>query len=80
MAEYRALRERVPFLELCKTPDLAAQVTLEAVERLGVDAAILFSDILLIVEPMGVGTGILRRRGTGYSSPGAFRTRYRRSA
>ena len=55
MAEYRALRERVPFLELCKTPDLAAQVTLEAVERLGVDAAILFSDILLIVEPMGVG-------------------------
>ena len=55
MAEYRALRERVPFLELCKTPDLAAQVTLEAAERLGVDAAILFSDILLIVEPMGVG-------------------------
>ena len=55
MAEYRALRERVPFLELCKTPDLAAQVTLEAVERLGVDAAILFSDILLIVEPLGVG-------------------------
>lgn len=55
MAEYRALRERVPFLDLCKTPDLAAQVTLEAVERLGVDAAILFSDILLIVEPMGVG-------------------------
>jgi len=55
MAEYRALRERVPFLELCKTPDLAAQVTTEAVERLGVDAAILFSDILLIVEPMGVG-------------------------
>ncbi len=55
MAEYRALRERVPFLELCKTPDLAAQVTIDAVERLGVDAAILFSDILLIVEPMGVG-------------------------
>ncbi len=55
MAEYRALRERVPFLELCKTPDLAAQVTLEAVERLGVDAAILFSDILLIIEPLGVG-------------------------
>lgn len=55
MAEYRALRERVPFLELCKTPDLATQVTLEPVERLGVDAAILFSDILLIVEPMGVG-------------------------
>jgi uroporphyrinogen decarboxylase len=55
MPEYRALRERVPFLTLCKTPDLAAQVTAEAVERLGVDAAILFADILLIVEPMGVG-------------------------
>ncbi|MGH8010513.1 MAG: uroporphyrinogen decarboxylase, partial [Candidatus Binatia bacterium] len=52
---YRALRERVPFLTLCKSPDLAAQVTIEAVERLGVDAAIIFADILLIVEPMGVG-------------------------
>jgi hypothetical protein len=55
MAEYRALRERVPFLTLCKTPTLAAQVTVEAVERLGVDAAIIFADFLLIVEPMDVG-------------------------
>jgi len=55
MAEYRALRERVSFLTLCKTPELAAQVTIEAVERLGVDAAIIFADILLVVEPMGVG-------------------------
>ncbi len=55
MPEYRALRERVPFLTLCKTPELAAQVTVQAVERLGVDAAIIFADILLIVEPMGVG-------------------------
>lgn len=55
MPEYRALRERVPFLVLCKSPDLAAQVTVQAVERLGVDAAIIFADILLIVEPMGVG-------------------------
>ena len=54
MAEYRALRERVPFLSLCKTPALAAQVTVEAVERRGVDAAIIFADILLTVEPMGV--------------------------
>jgi uroporphyrinogen decarboxylase len=54
MAEYRAIRERVPFLTLCKTPELAAQVTVQAVERLGVDAAIIFADILLIVEPMGV--------------------------
>lgn len=55
MPEYRAIRERVPFLTLCKSPELAAQVTVQAVERLGVDAAIIFADILLIVEPMGVG-------------------------
>ena len=55
MPEYRAVRDKVSFLELCKTPELAAQVTVEAVERLGVDAAIIFADILLIVEPMGVG-------------------------
>ncbi len=53
MPEYRELRSRVPFLELCKTPDLATQVTVEARERLGVDAAILFSDILTVVEPLG---------------------------
>lgn len=55
MAEYRAVRERVPFLELCKTPALCAEVMLTAVERIGVDAAILFSDLLLILEPMGLG-------------------------
>ena len=54
MGEYRAVRERTSFLELCKTPDLAAEVTVTAVERLGVDAAIIFADILLIVEPMGI--------------------------
>ncbi len=53
MAEYRAVRSRVPFLELCKTPDLATEVTVTAAERLGVDAAILFADILLILEPLG---------------------------
>lgn len=55
MAEYRAVRQRHGFLELCKTPAAAAQVTVEAVDRLGVDAAILFADILLILEPFGVG-------------------------
>src|SRR5919109_4190003 len=54
MPEYREIRARVPFLELCKTPDLAAEVTITAVERLGVDAAIIFADILLILEPMGL--------------------------
>jgi uroporphyrinogen decarboxylase len=55
MAEYRAIRARHGFLELCKKPEAAAEVTLQPVQKLGVDAAILFADILLIVEPLGVG-------------------------
>ena len=55
MEEYRKLRAQHDFLELCKKPDLAAEITITPVERLGVDAAILFADILLILEPMGVG-------------------------
>ncbi|MDE3181510.1 MAG: uroporphyrinogen-III synthase, partial [Acidobacteriota bacterium] len=53
MKEYRDLRARVPFLELCKNPDLVAEVTVSAAERIGSDAAILFADLLLIAEPMG---------------------------
>src|SRR5436305_14555377 len=53
MAEYRAIRSQVPFLDLCKKPDLATEVTVTAAEILGVDAAILFADILLILEPLG---------------------------
>jgi uroporphyrinogen decarboxylase len=55
MPEYRAMRARLSFLELCKNPEAAMDVTLQPVERLGVDAAILFADILLIVEPLDVG-------------------------
>jgi uroporphyrinogen decarboxylase len=51
---YRALRERYGILELAKTPDLCAEVTLMPVRELGVDAAILFADIMLPLEPMGV--------------------------
>ncbi len=54
MPEYREVRSRMSFLELCKTPSLAAEVTVTAAERLGVDAAIIFADILLIIEPMGL--------------------------
>ncbi len=54
MQEYREVRARMSFLELCKTPSLAAEVTVTAAERLGVDAAIIFADILLIIEPMGL--------------------------
>ena len=54
LPEYRAVRAKVPFLTLCKTPELAAQVTLQPVAILGVDAAILFSDILVVPEAMGL--------------------------
>ena len=54
MREYREVRDKTSFLELCKTPSLATEVTVTAVERLGVDAAIIFADILLILEPMGI--------------------------
>ncbi len=53
--EYRALREKVSFIELCKTPDLACEVTVRAVQQLGVDAGIIFADILLILEPLQIG-------------------------
>ena len=54
MPEYQAVRRKTSFLGLCKTPELAAQVTLDAQRILGVDAAILFADLLPILEPMGL--------------------------
>jgi uroporphyrinogen decarboxylase len=54
MAEYRALRSKHSILELCKTPELAAQVTLQPIDRFPLDAAIIFADILLPLEPMGL--------------------------
>jgi len=55
MEDYRKLRAQHGFLELCKKPDLATEITVTPVQKLNVDAAILFADILLILEPMGVG-------------------------
>ncbi|MFH1208066.1 MAG: uroporphyrinogen decarboxylase [Candidatus Omnitrophota bacterium] len=55
MKEYCEVRDKVSFLDLCKNPDLCAEVTVTAQERIGADAAILFSDLLLILEPLGFG-------------------------
>jgi uroporphyrinogen decarboxylase len=69
MPEYRAMRERHGFLELCKNPQAAAEVTLQPVERLGVDAAILFADILLVLEPLGVGLEFTKGEGPHIQRP-----------
>lgn len=55
MKEYRELRARVPFLELCKNPGLVSEVTVTAAKKIGADAAIIFADLLLIAEPLGFG-------------------------
>ena len=69
LKEYRALRRRYDFLTLCKTPDLATQVTLMPVERLGIDAAIIFADILLPLEPMGIDLEFSKGEGPVIHNP-----------
>lgn len=69
MAEYREIRAKVPFLELCKTPSLATEVTVTAAEVLGVDAAILFADILLILEPLGFDLEFAKGEGPVIHNP-----------
>jgi uroporphyrinogen decarboxylase len=69
MQEYRDVRTRVGFLELCKTPALAAEVTVTAAERLGVDAAIIFADILLPLESMGLALEFTKGDGPVIHNP-----------
>ena len=56
MPEYRAIRARAGFLDMCRDPDLAVEVTLQPIRAFGMDAAILFSDILITMEGMGIRT------------------------
>ncbi len=69
LPEYMAVRSKVSFMELCKTPRLAAEVTLSAQQALGVDAAILFADILPILEPMGLDLEYARGEGPVIHNP-----------
>jgi uroporphyrinogen decarboxylase len=71
--EYLRIRKKVTMLELCKTPEVAAEVTLMAVDRLGVDAAIIFADILLVTEPMGLNLEFVKGEGPVIHNP--IRTR-----
>ena len=69
MAEYRALREQYSLLDICRTPDLATEVTLQPVRRIEVDAAILFSDLLLPLEPMGLPFDFIKGEGPQIERP-----------
>jgi uroporphyrinogen decarboxylase len=63
LPEYRAIREKHTLVEICEKPELAAEVTLQPVRRMGVDAAILFADILLPAIPLGVGLEFAKGEG-----------------
>lgn len=69
LKQYQRIRRKVDFLTLCKTPELAAQVTIQPVDALGVDAAILFSDILMPVEAMGMRLKFFEKKGPVLSPP-----------
>ncbi len=69
LAEYRAVREKVDFLTLCRTPELVAEVSLQPVRLVGVDAAIFFADILLPLDAMGAGLRFVKGDGPSFERP-----------
>ena len=69
MPEYMAVRKHHTLLEICRTPDIAAEVTITAAERLGVDAAIIFADLLLPFTPMGVDFEFIAGEGPQVHTP-----------
>src|SRR5215813_7575577 len=69
LPEYRAIRGKTDFMTLCKTPDLAAEVSMQPFHILGVDAVIMFSDILIPVEAMGMKVDIIESKGPMIENP-----------
>jgi len=67
--EYRAIREKVSFIELCKTPDLACEVTVLAVQQTGADCGIIFADILLVLDPLNIGFTFAKDHGPKILEP-----------
>jgi uroporphyrinogen decarboxylase len=72
LPEYRAIRAKSDFLTMCRTPELAAEVTIQPVDIVGVDAAIIFSDILVIPEAMGMHLVMEESRGPSFPEPVRF--------
>lgn len=69
LPEYRKIREKSDFLTMCKTPELASEVTVQPVDIIGVDAAILFSDILVVPEAMGMKLELIESVGPKFADP-----------
>src|SRR5512143_589835 len=74
LPEYRAVRAKTDFLTLCRTPELSAEVTIQPVDIVGVDAAIIFSDILVVPEAMGMTLVVEEGKG-GPRFPAPIRSR-----
>lgn len=69
LASYQKIRSQISFLDLCKNPDLAAEITLQPINTLHVDAAILFSDLLIIAEPLGFDLEYTQDHGPRIANP-----------
>ena len=69
LSQYQKIRKKVDFLTLCKTPELAAEVTIQPIDAIGVDAAILFSDILIPLEAMGMKLEFHEKKGPVFEAP-----------
>jgi uroporphyrinogen decarboxylase len=69
MAEYREIRKKYSMLEICRTPELVVEVTLQPIDRLNVDAAIIFSDLLIPLLPMGISLDYVEGKGPRIGNP-----------